>query len=245
MPYLVLGVLLLIGFLLLARGFVAADPKSLVRVFKWSGLGIGGALVVYLALTRQLGQAIALAMLLAPLVLRWRSLGRLGRGWRSAGGANGSSKVETRFLRMSLDHESGVLDGTVLDGQFRGRKLSELGREQLAELLRECRVADEQSAQVLEAYLDRTHADWRAADDGASAAAGAQSGERRSRAWGRASPTMTREEAFQLLGLEPGASREEIKAAHHRLMRQFHPDMGGSDYLAARINEAKDVLLGE
>ncbi|HEX9837271.1 MAG TPA: molecular chaperone DnaJ, partial [Alphaproteobacteria bacterium] len=66
MPYLVLGVLLLIGFLLLARGFVAADPKSLVRVFKWSGLGIGGALVVYLALTRQLGQAIALAMLLAP-----------------------------------------------------------------------------------------------------------------------------------------------------------------------------------
>jgi DnaJ family protein C protein 19 len=55
---------------------------------------------------------------------------------------------------------------------------------------------------------------------------------------------MNRQEAYEILGLKPGASEVEIKAAHHRLMRSAHPDVGGSEWLATRVNQARDVLLG-
>jgi DnaJ-domain-containing protein 1 len=179
-----------------------------------------------------------------PFLMRWRRMRQPAQGWSWGGAARRpagqSSNVETRFIRMSLDHDSGVIDGTVVDGAYAGRKLSELELEDLLALLRECRVGDEQSASVLEAYLDRTHAGWR---DPAATEAGAR--DKRSRSWGRgpAASGMSAEEAYQVLGLSPGATADEIKAAHRRLMRAYHPDMGGSDYLAARINEAKDVLL--
>jgi hypothetical protein len=60
----------------------------------------------------------------------------------------------------------------------------------------------------------------------------------------RRASTMSREEALRVLGLGPGASADDIREAHRRLIRQNHPDTGGSDYLASKINEAKDVLLG-
>ena len=247
MPYLVLGVALLIGFLLLVRGFVAADAHTLARTLKWSGIALGGAFVVYLAATRQIEWLFSAAAVALPFLMRWRRMRQPAQGWGWGGGsarhaAGQSSSVETRFIRMSLDHDSGVIDGTVIDGGFAGRKLSELQLADLLALLRECRVADEQSASVLEAYLDRTHKDWRAAGDGDADSGG---GQKRSRSWGRGSSALTPEEAYKVLGLEPGASRDAIKEAHRRLMRSYHPDMGGSDYLAARINEAKDVLLGE
>jgi DnaJ-domain-containing protein 1 len=187
-----------------------------------------------------------------PFFMRWRRMRQppQGWGWRWGGGstqqsAQQSSTVETRFIRMSLDHGSGIIDGMVIDGGFAGRKLSELQLSDLLTLLRECRLADEQSANVLEAYLDRAHKDWREAGEGAG---GGATDDKRSRTWGRGpagSSALTPEEAYKVLGLEPGATREEIKDAHRRLMRANHPDMGGSDYLASRINEAKDLLLGE
>ena len=59
----------------------------------------------------------------------------------------------------------------------------------------------------------------------------------------RQGSAMSRTEAYEVLGLKPGASGDEIHAAHRRLMRMAHPDTGGSDWLASRINQARDVLL--
>jgi len=102
-------------------------------------------------------------------------------------------------------------------------------------------MSDPQSHALLEAYLDRTHPNWREAFAGdAGASAGAGQGAPGS---GGAGP-MTREEALAILGLAEGASESDIRTAHRSLMKQFHPDQGGSDYLAAKINEAKDLLLG-
>ncbi|QQP92355.1 DnaJ domain-containing protein [Skermanella sp. TT6] len=139
---------------------------------------------------------------------------------------------------MRLDHDSGRMGGEVLRGRFQGRMLDDLGLEELLDLLRECRDADSQSAAILEAYLDRTREeDWRAGAPGAGEHGGGSAG---SRGTGGA---MTREEAYEVLGLQPGASEGEIKDAHRRLMLKMHPDQGGSTYLAAKINQAKDLLL--
>ncbi len=144
-----------------------------------------------------------------------------------------TSEVETPVLRMTLDHDTGTMTGTVLRGQFAGMRLDELGRADLLALLRECRAADEESARLVEAYLDRIHPDWH--DD----LAGERTGSR-TQATGA---DLTVEEAYEILGLSPGADAEAIKAAHHRLMKQLHPDHGGTDYLAMKINRARDVLL--
>jgi DnaJ-domain-containing protein 1 len=128
------------------------------------------------------------------------------------------------------------MDGEVLDGPFQGRRLSDLTLDELMRMLELYRDADAQSAAVLEAYLDREReADWRARDEGAGRT-------------GRApahSDRLTKTEAWAILGLEPDADAEAIRAAHRRLMQRLHPDRGGSDYLAAKINEAKRLLLGD
>lgn len=248
MPYFILGIALLVGLILLVRGFAAADPKVLARVLKWTAAILLLMLVFYLAYTRRLGLMIAALAFLIPLFMRWRSLANVVRGFGGPS-AGQRSDVETAYLRMSLDHDSGEVEGTVLAGKFQGRRLSELSPAELMELLAECRVNDEQSAGVLEAYLDRTAGpDWRAGADAGSGSGQEESGGGRRSRWGRGAGSsqgaMTREEAYEVLGLKPGASEKEIKEAHHRLMREYHPDHGGSTYLAAKINEAKDLLLG-
>jgi DnaJ-domain-containing protein 1 len=128
------------------------------------------------------------------------------------------------------------MDGKVLHGQFAGKLLSELPLAQLMEVWKECRAQDVQSARLLEAYLDRAAPDWRGAA-GQSGASGRGSG---------AAPTngrMTPDEAYEVLGLSPGAGAPEVRRAHRELMKKLHPDRGGSTYLAAKINQAKDVLL--
>jgi hypothetical protein len=151
-----------------------------------------------------------------------------------SGPASGqTSEVETPFLRMTLDHDTGDMTGTVLRGRFTGMRLDELGRADLLALLRECRAEDEESARLVEAYLDRLQPDWRDDVGGERAGSRAQT----------ASGDVTVEEAYEILGLSPGADAAAIRAAHHRLMKQLHPDHGGTDYLATKINRARDVLL--
>jgi hypothetical protein len=238
MLFLLGGVAILCGLLLLGYLFVRADPAKLARNVKWTGIGIAVIAAIALLVVTE-GR---IAFIFAPLLPLWPVLRRLRSLFRGlgAGPATGhSSTVETPMLRMSLDHDTGGMTGTVLRGQFAGMRIEELDRGQLLDLLRQCRANDEEAARLIEAYLDRADPEWRDAFYGGS-------GDERASGAGSASPRggdMTVEEAYAILGLAPGADEEAIRAAHHRLMMQLHPDHGGSDYLATQINRARDVLL--
>jgi hypothetical protein len=161
----------------------------------------------------------------------WLTQGSYGGSTRSAGQKSG---VRTAYLEMVLDHDSGAMDGTCLKGRFATRKLSSLGRDQLYQLLDEVEGADGQSVLLLEAYLDRRWPNWR--EQRASGSAKSKS------SYGSTSG-LARDEAYKVLGVRRGATTEEIRTAHRRLMMKMHPDHGGSAHLASRINQARDVLL--
>jgi hypothetical protein len=143
-----------------------------------------------------------------------------------------ASRVRTQYLAMELDHDTGSMDGEVLAGPFAGRRLLSLSEGELRQLYSQCGGATDQSRQLLEAWLDRTRSGWRERWEAP-------------RAGGKPRPStaMTAEEALAVLGLKKGATAEHIRLAHRRLMKELHPDRGGSDYLAAKVNQAKDVLL--
>lgn len=233
-----LGILVLVLLLLLVRAVVAADPAVLAGLLKGLVVVLVAGGVLFLLIVGRFGLAGTMLGIAGPLLLLWLKRGgfRSGAGGNRPGG-DGSSSLETAFLAMTLDHATGALDGRVKRGRFAGRRLGELSPPQLMELLAEVHIADAESIAVLEAYLDRTQgADWHA-EAGAA-------GSRRSA--GTPPPgggPMTREEAYAVLGLKPGATADEVRDAHHRLMKKLHPDQGGSDYLAARVNQARDILL--
>lgn len=230
---LILGIALLIGFLLLAQWFVNADPKTVVKAARWGAGILGLALVIVLILTRAWQWLPILLLVLIPWLRQFRAFARMAKSARGPSAGRRSS-VDTDFLQVFLDHDSGEMEGTVRRGGFAGRELSSMGFDDLLALFAECRAADEQSAAILAAYLDRYHPEWRDRAEGAGSAGGGPSGGKMSVA-----------EARQILGVDDDATRTEIKDAHRRLMKQFHPDQGGSSYLAAKINEAKEILLGE
>jgi DnaJ-domain-containing protein 1 len=227
MIWLLAGIGVLVGVLLLMRGFVATPAAQLAQGLRWAGIGLGALLVLFLLLTGRMGAALAVGAGLLPLLMRWRQR-------RAPAAEPGqSSEVETPWLRMRLDHDTGHMEGTVRQGAFRGRRLDELGREEVLALWREVRGEDEGSASLLETWLDRAWPDWHGG------------GEKAERADAPRAGRLTPAEALEILELSPGASADEIRAAHRRLMLKVHPDHGGSTWLAARINEARDVLLGE
>lgn len=227
----------LVGLMWFFGWYGKADPAARNRALKTLLLyGIGGAILL-LVVTGRIPWLFALFSAAVPILQRllvakqaWGMFKSLGGGAPASGRR---SSVSTPWLEMELDHDTGEMEGRVIQGRYAGRQLSELGLEALLDLLQECR-SDPQSMQLVEAYLDRVTPDWRAAEDDRDAGPG--SGERQE---------VSVTEAWEILGLEPGASREEIIAAHRRLIQKLHPDRGGSGYLAARINQAKDILLQE
>jgi hypothetical protein len=229
----ILGGFAFLGLLLVAgRAFVGTDPRTLLRIIRYAA---GFALLVIGGVFAFAGR-FGLGLMLVALGVSAISTGRigpidLGGHARSAGT---DSTVRSRYLRMRLDHDSGTLNGEVLLGSFSGRMLDELDKAALISFRDEV-AADQESLALVEAYLDRRMPGWRE-DVEADGAAGARSAS-------DAGP-MTDQQAYEILGLAAGAGKAEIRAAHRRLMKIVHPDRGGSTFLAARINEAKDWLLG-
>jgi hypothetical protein len=204
----------------------------------------GILMVVLLAVTGRLYILFALLAFLFPLlrrVLPSLLMGRMpgsGRGEAQAKPGN-QSHISSDILNMTLDHDSGAMSGEVLKGPMAGRALADLGESEFIGLLQYCRDHDEDSARLLETYLDRRFGDsWRTDDPAGDDSAGSSERENS----GSGGP-LTDSEALDILGLEAGASRDEIIQAHRRMMQKMHPDRGGSNYLAARVNEAKERLL--
>lgn len=228
-----LGLFILIAGLLLAQGFTTSNPSVLSRRMKLAGGGLALAFSVLFLLKGLVAPASLLGML-GVWLLGWKGGGSWGP-WTLGGGPSPgrTSRVTTDHLEMELDLDTGAISGRVLKGMFAGRDIESLKPVEMALLWQDCQFTDPKSAQIIEAYLDRVHPTWR--EDMARGEREIHSGPD-----GR----MSREEAFEILGLAPGASEDEIRRAHRELILKLHPDRGGSTYLASKINEAKDVLLG-
>ena len=226
---LLLGLASLAIILWSIQKFLKADPKKLAALGKPAG---GVALLLaagFLGLRGQLAIAVPLGAFGLGL-LGWVQLFPAGFGARTQKSTGQVSRVRSAFVEMELDHDSGAMRGRILAGQYEGQDLDALDVPTLVSLLA---GIDEESRALLATYLDRRDAGWREHAQGDAAA-------------GRGAPSrgpMTEEEAYQILGLEPGADADAISAAHRTLMKKLHPDHGGTNYLAARVNEAKDTLL--
>jgi hypothetical protein len=222
----------LVVILLLLWGFATANPATLARLVRY---GIAGVLLLAAAFLGFTGR-IEPALVLAAIGVSAATVGRigpfdLGANRRSKGAG---STVRSAFLEMRLDHDSGAMSGRVTAGRYIGRALDDLTEPSLRELLAEV-ANDSDSVALLEGYLDRRFAGWRENVEGDDAP--------RPRGPADAS-AMTDQQAYEILGLPAGAGEAEIRAAHRRLMKAVHPDQGGSTFLAAKINQAKDWLLG-
>ncbi len=237
MPTLIAGVVAVIVLYSLLQMFRAANPAVLARAIKIVGGVVALAVAAFTGVKGELAVAIPLGIFGAGL-LGWSPFGTTGFG--NFGGLFGggaqrspgqSSRVRSQYLDMSLDHDSGQLSGQIVDGPHAGHSLDEFD---LPQLLAMTAGFDAESVALLESYLDRRFPAWRQDAQGNGAG-----GQRRAPPGGK----MTDEEAYQILGLQPGATHDEISRAHRALMKKLHPDQGGSTYLAARVNEAKDTLL--
>jgi hypothetical protein len=233
MPYLAAGVVAFGILYMLARAYTSIDPRRLVRGLRF---GVGGALIAF-GLLLIVAERWALGVLLAGAGVSAIMTGRigpinLGGSRRSAGSA---STVRSEWFEMQLDHDTGAMTGRVLKGSHAGAALGDLSDDVVKALAADV-TADSESAALLEAYLDRRMPGWRDHVEDDSAA-----GPRRT----PNASAMADEEAYEILGLLPGATQAEIRAAHRRLMKRVHPDQGGSTFLAAKINQAKDRLLGK
>lgn len=228
MNYLLLGAIGLLAAFWAWTAYRRLRPATRAAVLRW---GVGGgavALTAGLALARRIDLA-AFTGAAAFSILRYGRLGPITLGGDSLSGDNVST-VRSRYFAMTLDHDSGSVTGEVVAGQFTGRDLIDLGEMETRALINEV-TDDADSVALLESWLDANRAGWR------------EYFEETAKGSSDAAPADPDAEAYAILGLQPGATADEIKAAHRELMKGVHPDHGGSSYLAAKINQARDHLL--
>ena len=221
-----------------SNAFTKANPAKLARYLKPLGGYATLAAAAFLMMRGQVEAAVAVGgfglylLGLAHPPAFARMFSKVG----SIPGADQVSRVRSAMIEMELHHDSGAMEGTVLAGPYSGVRLADLTRPQCEEILQICRRDDPEGARLLEAYLDRRFPGWRPAGED-HGDPGRGSGDR------RLAGAMTKDEAYEILGLKKGATAEDISRAHRSLMKKLHPDHGGTTSLAARVNEAKDVLL--
>lgn len=241
MQWFFLAIVALSLLILLGGPLSSIDPKALARGLRIAGgltaLGVA-ALLFYVGRT---GFAVPLAAF--GVMLLGRGMG--GGGFRFPAGnarksAGQTSTVRTGWLEMKLDHDTGEMTGKFIRGPLDGRAFADLSEAEMVGAHGELVGLDGQSAQLLEAYLDRHFEGWHERRGEGARATGGAGGR-----GGGASAPMSLAEAYEILGLQTGASAGDIRAAHRRLMKNLHPDHGGSTFLAAKVNQAKDVALGQ
>ena len=228
MGYSLFLMVVLVALVLGAFAFMKASPAAIAKTIRMTGPVLVCLAGLAFVLTGRVGLGLPLLVTGGIWYARSRDAGSIPS---TSGGT--TSTVRSAWLEMQLDHDTGEMDGAVLTGPMEGQLLSMMNDGGLLSLYQQLQD-DPDSAALMEAYLDRRIAGWRE-----NANTGAADGERQPPGTG----PMSKEEAYQILGLAPGAGVAEITAAHRRLMKVVHPDSGGSTFLAARINEAKDTLL--
>jgi DnaJ domain len=235
MIYLLAGGLLFWLLIIALKAFAAADPVLLARIIRRGGGGAALFAGAILLLRGRIDMALGLGGLGAWLIgLGGRPLSRLFHPARTSRRGNASC-VRSAMIEMELDHDTGQMRGTVLAGPDEGKSLDSMTRPQCVALFDLCCLDDPDGARLMEAYLDRRFAGWRSAAQNENHSGRGQA----QRRFGM----MSEEEAYEILGLQKGASEEEVIRSHRTLMKKLHPDHGGSTNLAARVNEAKDVLM--
>lgn len=236
MPIVLLGLLALILSVYALRQLGRARPAQLAANIRNGGGFLALVAAALVLLRGRLVPALGLGGLSLFLFYGENFSWRKVHDWsRARERARRSSRASAAFVSMTLDHATGEVDGEVVAGAYVGRKLSAMSYAECKDLYFDCLASDANSARLLEAYFDRRFPGWRAA---AERDANAGGGGRR-----RGGGEMSEDEAYHTLGLRPGASVEEIVRAHRRLMKERHPDHGGTTDEAARINQAKDKLL--
>jgi hypothetical protein len=239
MPILLLGLMALILSIYALRQLGRARPAQLAANIRNGGGFLALAAAVLVLLRGRLVPALGLGGLSLFLFYGENFSWRKVHDWSQARQrARRRSRASAAFVSMTLDHATGDVDGEVVAGPYVGRKLSAMSYAECEDLYFDCLASDANSARLLETYFDRRFPGWRRAGEND---ANARDGGRRRRGGGDGE--MSENEAYQTLGLRPGASADEIIRAHRRLMKERHPDHGGTTDEAARINQAKDKLL--
>lgn len=230
MTYFFIGAAGLLGALAAYQYLRRFERRQMMLGLRWAVGGVAGLIAVLLLLARRFDIAIFVGAV-AFSVIRSGRLGPFSFEDATLDGGN-ASKVKSRYFAMALDHDTGAVQGRVLDGQFKGADLIDLGEADTRALLAEVDW-DPDSLSLLESWLDANRSGWREyfAETASDEAPGPKA------------PADALAEAYEVLGLQPGATKDEIRAAHRELMKGVHPDLGGSSYLASKINEARDLLL--
>jgi hypothetical protein len=230
---------LLIAFFIAAVSLIQLfknTPSEKLKSLRWKmGLSVVAIALILLAATGRIhwiaaliGAAIPLVRRVLPLFINLFPLFKRGLGAKTQN-SNQDTKThaQTQLLKMSINPHNNQLQGEVINGPYVGSQLDQLSQQQLTQLLSYCHQQEKDSARVLISYLNQ----------------------RFGYEWQKSSSTSTHSidenSAYAILGLKKGASRDEIIQAHRRIIQKVHPDRGGSDYLAAQINQAKDLLISK
>ncbi len=266
MQWFLLGIGLFVAAGFMIRWLSSAEPKDIRKIGLWVVVLLLGGLAAWLLLTGKLAAMVAALVAAIPFLVRilkiglmWPLLRRMfgfARSWGGSGGRSGHSsagsgrvsEIKTDYLHMYLDHDSGQLGGTVVQGTMAGRDLDTLGLDELQALYGDCCGAQDQSQTVLETYLERRPdcsgwQNWQASRDANDNGNGRAGNDSEQAGSGFRSGEMNAGEARKILGVSEEATREDINRAYQVLIKAVHPDHGGSDYLASKINAARSLLL--